>query len=46
LGVEPAHNIAQVATAAGIPTMVKFLSAISSGERMLFLSLTPLMQNF
>jgi 2-polyprenyl-3-methyl-5-hydroxy-6-metoxy-1,4-benzoquinol methylase len=32
LGVEPAHNVAQVATAAGIPTMVKFFSVETAKE--------------
>ena len=32
LGVEPAHNVAQVATAAGIPTMVKFFSVKTAKE--------------
>ncbi len=32
LGVEPAHNVAQVATVAGIPTMVKFFSVETAKE--------------
>jgi len=32
LGVEPAHNVAQVAMAAGIPTMVKFFSVETAKE--------------
>jgi len=32
LGVEPAHNVAQVATAAGIPTIVKFFSVETARE--------------
>ena len=32
LGVEPAHNVAQVATAAGIPTLVKFFSVETAKE--------------
>jgi len=32
LGVEPAHNVAQVASAAGIPTMVKFFGVETAKE--------------